>query len=276
MPIETILFPSGDGTGDFVVQAVGGPSVKFHTVNSGIVQAFDATYLRSSGVEVNQAGGQVQFLGLEDLPSYTNIIQSISGIVRLRVDYQEDDYSLDLQFFESNGTTALTYPSGKSHSSGGVFQSSEDTFQNHVFNFDFKPGANRGGPCPGNWQDALLKMTVTCDETTSPLDISEIQINVLHTSGDSCIDCPEHLGASGVTTLALGFGGEDPGARVASTELWNGTSWTEINNLSTARTNVQGSGSAIGALATGGNTGSVSALTEEFTASLANKTITAS
>jgi hypothetical protein len=195
MPIETILFPSGDGTGDFI--AVGGPSVKFHTVNSGIVQAFDATFLRSSGVEVDQAGGQVQFLGLEDLPSYTNIIQSISGIVRLRVNSQEDDYTLDLQFFESNGSTALTYPSGKSHSTGGVFQSSQGTFQNHVFNFDFKPGGERGGPCPGNWEDALLKMTVTCEETTSPLDISEIQVNVHHTSGDSCVNCPEHLGASG-------------------------------------------------------------------------------
>ena len=102
-----------------------------------------------------------------------------------------------MQFFESNGSTALTYPSGKSHSTGGVFQSSQGTFQNHVFNFDFKPGGERGGPCPGNWEDALLKMTVTCEETTSPLDISEMQVNIYHTTGcasNNCCDCVSESG----------------------------------------------------------------------------------
>ena len=180
MPVETILFPSGDGTGDFIVQAVGGPSVKWQTVNSGIVAPFDSTYLRSSGLEVDQAGGQVQFLGLEDPPRcYFNTLESISGIVRLRVDYT-DDYSLALQFFESDGTTPLTYPSGKSGTGGsGPFPGAIDTFANHVFNFDFSGNA-ASKSC--TWEDALLKMTVTCDETRSPLDISEIQINTYHLS----------------------------------------------------------------------------------------------
>ena len=189
MPVETILFPSGDGTGDFI--AVGGPSAKWKTVNSGIVAPFDSTYLRASGVQVDQAGGMTQFLGLEDPPKYFNTIDTISGIVRLRVHNQEDDYSLDLQFFEGDSTTPLTYPSGKSHSDGGVFQSSEGAFQDHVFNFDISGGAaNR--PCA--WEDALLKMTVTCEEIDSPLDISEIHIGLYHTSGTDCCNCTPSSG----------------------------------------------------------------------------------
>jgi len=192
MPVETILFPSGDGAGDFI--AVGGPSAKWKTVNSGITAPFDSTYLRVSGVELSSRN-MTQVLGLEDLPKYFNTIDTISGIVRLRVDNQADDYDLTLQFFEGDGTTALTYPSGKSHSSGGLFAASEDTFKDHVFDFDVKRG-NNTTPC--EWQDALLKITVSCSETTSELDISEIQLGLYHTSGDSCFytDC-ENLGASG-------------------------------------------------------------------------------
>ena len=65
MPVylDAILFPSGDGAGTF--EAIGGPSAKWQTVNSGIEEPFDSTYLRASGVEVDQAGGKTQFLRLE-------------------------------------------------------------------------------------------------------------------------------------------------------------------------------------------------------------------
>jgi hypothetical protein len=85
-----------------------------------------------------------------------------------------------------------------------------------------------------------------------------------------------YVGGSGSKTLAIAFGGETPPLR-ANTEAWNGTSWTEIADLSTARKSMGSSGSAIGGLAAGGNNGStVLTATEEFTAPLANKTITAS
>jgi len=191
MPTHTILFPSGDGTGTF--EAIGGPSERWQTVNSGIVEPLDSTYLRSSGVEVT-TGGETQFFGLEEFPSNFNAIGTISGIVRLRVHNQADDYNLALQFFESDETTPLTYPSGKDHSSGGVFQSSEGTFQNHVFNFDISGGdANR--PCA--WTDAMLKMSVTCENIDSPLDISEMQVNIYHTTGcasNNCCDCVSESG----------------------------------------------------------------------------------
>ena len=59
-----------------------------------------------------------------------------------------------------------------------------------------------------------------------------------------------------------------------TTELWNGTSWTEIADLSTGRVATTGSGSAVAAFAAGGETALQA--TEEFTAGLSNKTITSS
>jgi hypothetical protein len=83
---------------------------------------------------------------------------------------------------------------------------------------------------------------------------------------------------SGSSVNALVFGG-NPGS--VNTEFWNGTSWTELNNLATGRRGV-GYGrqsNAAQAIAYGGTTApgtSYVANTEEWTADLANKTITAS
>ena len=53
----------------------------------------------------------------------------------------------------------------------------------------------------------------------------------------------------------LGYGGLGP-PTVANTENWNGTSWTEVNDLNTARQNLGGSGQGTNtlALAFGGQT----------------------
>ena len=61
------------------------------------------------------------------------------------------------------------------------------------------------------------------------------------------------------------------------TESWNGSSWTELNDLATSRYGLGGStnGGAGSALAFGGFPGPKNN-TEEFTANLANKTITSS
>ena len=65
------------------------------------------------------------------------------------------------------------------------------------------------------------------------------------------------------------------------TEFWNGTSWTELNDMSTARyagASSQGpASSSTSALYSGGYTGTAySGASEEWTADVANKTITAS
>jgi hypothetical protein len=64
----------------------------------------------------------------------------------------------------------------------------------------------------------------------------------------------------------------------ANTESYNGTSWTEVNNLSTARHALGGAGTSSSALAFGGEPpGSPDTnATEEFTVNLGNFTITSS
>ena len=53
---------------------------------------------------------------------------------------------------------------------------------------------------------------------------------------------------------------------IAATEFWNGTSWTEVSDLATARLNgLSGSGSGSNAMFAGGGTPSNTAAAEEFT-----------
>ena len=61
-------------------------------------------------------------------------------------------------------------------------------------------------------------------------------------------------GTGTTSTEALAFGGETPGsARVTNTESWNGSAWTEVNDLNTANFQSTGLGSYTAALNVGGN-----------------------
>ena len=51
------------------------------------------------------------------------------------------------------------------------------------------------------------------------------------------------LGGTGTTTSALGYGGNAPPI-TAITENWDGSSWTEVADLSTARNQLGSSGSS--------------------------------
>ena len=82
-------------------------------------------------------------------------------------------------------------------------------------------------------------------------------------------------GSSGTATLALIFGGATP-TTVAITESWNGTSWTEVADMATARRHgTTGSGSAQSAIQASGETTAVVANTEEWTvpATVSNVTV---
>ena len=73
------------------------------------------------------------------------------------------------------------------------------------------------------------------------------------------------MAAGGTSTSTLVFGGTPP--YTAKTELWNGSSWTEVNDLSTARQALKGAGSTnTAALAFGGYSDPTTnvALTEEW------------
>jgi hypothetical protein len=89
-----------------------------------------------------------------------------------------------------------------------------------------------------------------------------------------------YMGGGGTQTIALAYGGRAPSGAVANTEAWNGTSWSEVNDISTARAEAGGASNTgtSSALFSSGSAGppSLPSATEEWTASLSNKTITAS
>ena len=77
----------------------------------------------------------------------------------------------------------------------------------------------------------------------------------------------------------LVFSGAPSGASpiVASVESFDGTSWTEIADISTARRASAGAGTAVSALMAGGYTGTASsAATEEWTVPEVTKTLSIS
>jgi hypothetical protein len=87
---------------------------------------------------------------------------------------------------------------------------------------------------------------------------------------------PSSAGDSGSNALAFGGARGSPDPSATQTEIWNGTSWTELNDYATNRGASQNSGaiSMGSAVLAGGD--SRSAVVEEWNAPLANKTITSS
>ena len=81
---------------------------------------------------------------------------------------------------------------------------------------------------------------------------------------------------------AIYFGGASTSSQaLANTEFWNGTSWTEVADLGTGRKFLTGSVNSpiAGVIGAGGYQPSspyTRNITEEWTADLGNKTITAS
>ena len=81
-------------------------------------------------------------------------------------------------------------------------------------------------------------------------------------------------------SAGLAAGGENPGespARLSIAAIYNGTSWSEVAELSSARYGTAGGGTTLSGLISGGETAPTTvASTEEWTVNLSNKTITAS
>jgi hypothetical protein len=86
------------------------------------------------------------------------------------------------------------------------------------------------------------------------------------------------VGGSGTVDNCIIFGGGSAwNASLANTEFWNGSSWTELNDLATVRAFAGNAGSsATNAMCATGRSTTAIANTEEWTAGLANKTITSS
>tara|TARA_R110001592_G_scaffold336437_1_gene621989 strand:- start:23 stop:841 length:819 start_codon:yes stop_codon:yes gene_type:complete len=85
--------------------------------------------------------------------------------------------------------------------------------------------------------------------------------------------------ASGTTTAGLVYGGSGPGSEVATTFIYDGSSWATGDSMATARDFLGGSSASPGssALATGGYVGTaLQTITEEFTVAAETKTLTSS
>ena len=60
-------------------------------------------------------------------------------------------------------------------------------------------------------------------------------------SGGTMNTARQRLGAAGTITAAIAFGGISP-ATTAVTESYDGSTWTEVNDLNTARRSMAGKG----------------------------------
>ena len=88
------------------------------------------------------------------------------------------------------------------------------------------------------------------------------------------------MAAAGTQTAALSIAGYS-GGYLSTAETWNGTTWSKITNLATARDYLGGAGTQTLGLAFGGETGAGArtAVTEEWTGDIltaTSKTLTTS
>jgi hypothetical protein len=87
------------------------------------------------------------------------------------------------------------------------------------------------------------------------------------------------MGSAGTQTSAIVFGGGEPPSSKGIAEQYNGTSWSSLPSMSTARSRLSGTGTQSSALATGGYLPPTSSSTEEWTTEIAtagSKTLTTS
>ena len=90
------------------------------------------------------------------------------------------------------------------------------------------------------------------------------------TTGGTMNSIRSKSGGAGTQTAGLGFGGYMPSSGpgspgvLANTETYDGTSWSEVNDMNTARNNLGGFGTQTSALGAGGNIPAQSTATETW------------
>ena len=79
-----------------------------------------------------------------------------------------------------------------------------------------------------------IKGQVWYNETANTIRVEAVTTAGSWATGNSLNTARTGIAGAGTQTAALGFGGTPPVS--ALTEAYNGTSWTEVNDLNTART----------------------------------------
>jgi hypothetical protein len=86
------------------------------------------------------------------------------------------------------------------------------------------------------------------------------------TTGNANIKQAEGVASAGIQTAALSMAGANPPpTKITTVTGYDGTTWSTRPSMSTARWEISGGGTSTAALGFGGDTGSVSNATEEFT-----------
>ena len=93
------------------------------------------------------------------------------------------------------------------------------------------------------------------NETTGNLRVRQTTLTSAWASGGNMNTARSRPGGAGTQTAALAFGGDTPSSPpvIGNTESYDGSSWTEVNDLNTARAQLGGCGASnTAALAFGG------------------------
>ena len=104
------------------------------------------------------------------------------------------------------------------------------------------------------------------NETTGNLRVRQTTLTSAYAAGGNLNTAKQGSGSAGTQTATLLFGGGNPPPVTGDTELYNGSTWTEVNNLNTGRSGLDnaGAGTQTAGLAFGGGITPASALTETF------------
>ena len=191
---------------------------------------------------VTQAGVK-NFLGKQEMVKAPKFWLSEPGHVKAKLAYitnEEEQILIDKNLYGSLKGKANKGPAGLPSLQGG----------------DFGAGGGNSGGGNGDNNNRENRRSSQYDKAPNPY------------SG----------GSGGVQTSGLAYGGSVPGGQSNKTESWNGTAWTEQDDLSSNRATLGGAGAtASSSLAFGGyEPPGVISTVEEFTANLGNKTISAS
>ena len=86
-------------------------------------------------------------------------------------------------------------------------------------------------------------------------------------SGGNLNTAKSDVNLAGTHTQAVGFAGDSSPGYLAQTENYNGSSWTEVNDLNTARMYLGGQGTYTAAIAVGGEEPGLTGKTELYNGS---------
>jgi len=140
------------------------------------------------------------------------------------------------------------------------------------------PTVMMGGQLGGT-QTAAINATGANNPGTSTMELPSYDWDGTSWSSGPSINTGRHMGGgdSPSASLMLIYGGLTPPATYrAQTEFYDGTAWTELADLATARRSYGACGTHTAALFAGGTTGSNSDATEEWATAPSIKTFTAS